>query len=256
MPIHDWTRVDAGLFHHFHQQWATYLCNALNAGKLPPDYFALVEQNIRGPIPDVLTLRLSPGAERGTERGRDGVGGVAIAERVPRTRLTQRAELDSYLRKASHVSVRHRHGDVVAVLEIVSPGNKASRAEFQALVEKSTALLRQGVHLLVIDLFPPGKRDPQGIHKAIWDEFEEQELELPADKPLTLAAYDAGPECVAYVEFVAVGDSLPEMPLFLRPEFYVLTPLEESYQTAWATFPAALQGLLVSSEETVPKRDS
>jgi hypothetical protein len=251
MPIHDWTRVDAGLFHHFHQQWATYVCNALNSGKLPPDYFALVEQNIRGPIPDVLTLRLSPEAERDTERGterdREGGGGVAIAERVPRTRLTRRLELDSYLRKASSVTVRHRHGDVVAVLEIVSPGNKASRAEFQALVEKSATLLRQGVHLLVIDLFPPGKRDPQGIHKAIWDEFEEQELELPADKPLTLAAYDAGPECVAYVEFVGVGDTLPEMPLFLRPEFYVTTPLEDTYQTAWAMFPAALQGLLTAS---------
>ncbi len=219
MPIHDWTRVDAGLFHHFHQQWATYVCNALNSGKLPPDYFALVEQNIRGPI----------------------------AERVPRTRLTRRLELDSYLRKASSVTVRHRHGDVVAVLEIISPGNKASRAEFQVLVQKSATLLRQGVHLLVIDLFPPGKRDPQGIHKAIWDEFEEQELELPADKPLTLVAYDAGPECVAYVEFVGVGDSLPEMPLFLRPEFYVPTPLEDTYQTAWAMFPAALQGLLTAS---------
>ena len=65
-----------------------------------------------------------------------------------------------------------------------------------------------------------------------------------------------GPECVAYVEFVGVGDSLPEMPLFLRPEFYVPAPLEESYQTAWATFPTALQGLLVSSEHDVPKRDS
>jgi hypothetical protein len=249
MPIHDWTRVDAGLFHHFHQQWATYLCNALNAGKLPPDYFALVEQNIRGPIPDVLTLRLSPRADCGAERGRDGGGGIAIAERVPRTRLTRRAELDSYLRKASHIAVHHRHGDVVAVLEIVSPGNKACRAEFRALVEKSATLLRQGVHLLVLDLFPPGKRDPQGIHKAIWDEFEEEEMALPADKPLTLAAYDAGPECVAYVEFVGVGDSLPDMPLFLRPEFYVLAPLEDTYQTAWTMFPAALQGLLASPED-------
>jgi hypothetical protein len=52
MAIHDWTRVDPGLFHHFHQEWATSLCNALNAGKLPPDYFALVEQNIRGPTAD------------------------------------------------------------------------------------------------------------------------------------------------------------------------------------------------------------
>ena len=244
MPIHDWTRVDAGLFHDFHQTWAVALRNRLNAGTLPSDYFALVEQNIRGPIPDVLTLRLSPGSERGADRGTDGGGGVAIATRIPMTRLTQRAEADSYIRKASRVAVRHRHGDVVAVIEIVSPGNKATRAEFRVLIEKSADLIRQGIHLLVIDPFPPGKRDPQGIHKAIWDEFQEEELDLPPDKPLTLASYDAGPEYVAYVEFIGVGDSLPEMPLFLRPEFYVPAPLEETYQTAWATFPGALKRLL------------
>ena len=158
--------------------------------------------------------------------------------------MTQRAEVDSYLRKASRVAVRHRHGDVVAVIEIISPGNKASRVEFRTLVEKSAELIRQGIHLLAIDLFPPGKRDPQGIHKAIWDEFQEEDLELPPDKPLTLASYEAGPECVAYVEFIGVQDALPEMPLFLRPGFYVPAPLEETYQTAWATFPAALKGLL------------
>ena len=244
MPVHNWNRVDAGLFHHFHQEWATALCNVLNGGTLPPDYFALVEQNIRGPIPDVLTLRLSPGSERGADRGTDSGGGVAIATRIPRTRLTQRAEADSYIRKASRVAVRHRHGDVVAVIEIVSPGNKATRAEFRALIEKSADLIRQGIHLLVIDLFPPGKRDPQGIHKAIWDEFQEEDLELPPGQPLTLASYDAGPECVAYVEFIGVPDVLPEMPLFLRPEFYVPAPLDETYQTAWSMFPAALQGLL------------
>jgi hypothetical protein len=35
MPIHDWTRVDAGLFHDFHQSWTVALCNALNSGVLP-----------------------------------------------------------------------------------------------------------------------------------------------------------------------------------------------------------------------------
>lgn len=43
MPIHDWARVDAGLFHAFHQSWIVSLCNALNAGALPVDYFALPE---------------------------------------------------------------------------------------------------------------------------------------------------------------------------------------------------------------------
>ncbi len=88
----------------------------------------------------------------------------------------------------------------------------------RTFVEKTSNLIVQGVHLLVIDLFPPSKRDPQGIHKAIWDEFVEEDFELPADKPLTLASYDAGPPPTAYVEPIAVGDALPDMPLFLKPE--------------------------------------
>jgi len=116
------------------------------------------------------------------------------------------------------------------------------------LLEKSVDLIREGVHLLVIDLFPPGKRDPQGIHKAIWDEFQEEDVDLPPNKPLTLASYEVGYEYVAHVEFVGVGDCLPEMPLFLRPEFCVPAPLEETYQTAWATFPGALKGLLEDTD--------
>jgi hypothetical protein len=59
MPIHDWTRVHAGLFHDFHRGWIVALRNALNPGGLPSDYFALAEQSIRGPIPDVLPLHLA-----------------------------------------------------------------------------------------------------------------------------------------------------------------------------------------------------
>jgi hypothetical protein len=240
MPIHDWTRVDAGLFHAFHQRWISALCDAFNAGALPPDYFALPEQNIRGPIPDVLALELSPAAGNEDTRGI----GLAVAAAPPQTRLTRRSEVNAYAARADRIAIRHRHGKIVAVVEIVSPGNKASRSEFRTFVEKSAAFIARGVHLLVIGLFPPGKRDPQGIHKAIWDEFEEEELELPSDKPLTVASYDAGPPQVAYVEFVAVGDKLPGIPLFLKPEFYVPAPLEATYETTWSVFPAPLKGLL------------
>src|SRR3984957_2741039 len=99
MPIHDCTRVDAGLFHAFHHSWIEELARALNRGVLPADYFALPEQNIRGPIPDVLTLELAAGKKESAEND----GGVAVAVRPPRTRLTKRAEAGSYLRKASRV---------------------------------------------------------------------------------------------------------------------------------------------------------
>jgi len=240
MAVHDWTRVDAGLFHDFHQSWTVTLRNALNAGVLPSDYFALVEQNVRGPIADVLTLKLAPGPEAPS----NGISGLAVATRPPPARLVRRNEADKYAARANRITVRHRHGDVVAVIEIISPGNKGSRSEFRAFVDKSVSLIRQGVHLLVVDLFPPGKRDPQGLHKAIWDEFQEEEFDLPPNKPLTLIAYDAGPACVAYAEFIGVGDALPDMPLFLKPEVYVPAPLEKTYQESWGLFPAVLKSLL------------
>jgi hypothetical protein len=240
MPVHDWTRVDAGLFHAFHQTWTVTLCRGLNAGVLPTDYFALPEQNASGPIPDVLTLRLKAGPD---ESGA-AEGGLAVATAPPRTRVIQQTEADSYLNKANRITVRHRHGKVVAVIEIVSPGNKSNRAALRALVEKTADFIQQGVHVLVIDLFPPTKRDPQGIHKVIWDEFEDVDFQLPAHKPLTLVSYSAGPMKTAYVEFVAVGDALPDMPLFLQQERYVRAPLESTYEAAWEDFPAALKGLL------------
>ncbi len=245
MPIHDWTRVDAGLFHAFHQQWITTLCVSLNNGVLPPEYFALPEQNIRGPIPVVLALKLRAGAEEHSQRK----GGLAVVTAPPQTRPIRRKNADIYAEKANRITVRHRHGDIVSVIEIVSPGNKASQAEFRAFVQKSAELLLQHIHLLVIDLFPPGRRDPHGIHRAIWGELDEEETERPPDKPLTLASYDAGPPQVAYVYPVAVGDVLPDVPLFLEPEIYVPAPLEAMYQTTWSVFPAALKGLLEGPPE-------
>ena len=109
---------------------------------------------------------------------------------------------------------------------------------------KTADLIQQGVHVLVIDLFPPGRRDPQGLHKAIWDEFQEEEFEMPTGRPLTLASYSAGAVKTAYVESVGVGDELPAMPLFLEPEVYVAVPQEGTYRASWDVFPGALKGLL------------
>lgn len=240
MPIHDWTKVDAGLFHHFHQAWTVDLCSDLNAGVLPSDYFALVEQSMPGAIPDVLTLKLS----EGSDRPETASAALSLATAPPRARLVARSGIDVYARKANRVTVRHRHGNVVAVVEIVSPGNKASRAEFRAFIEKSADLIRQGVHLLIVDLLPPTARDPQGIHKAIWDEFVEEDFELPYDKPLTLVSYLAATERSVYLENVAVGDTLVDMPIFLKYDLYVPARLETTYLAAWKAFPAPLKRLL------------
>jgi hypothetical protein len=248
MPVHDWTRVDAGLFHFFQQHWNISLCDSLNGGGLPPGFFALAEQAVRGPVPDVLALRL--GASKDDSVGVENFSGLAVVDSPPRARMVRSTERNVYPKKADRLTVRHRHGRIVAVIEVVSPGNKGSRSELRAFVMKMADLLQQGVHALVIDLFPPTKRDPQGIQKAIWDEFEEEDDELPPDQPLTVGAYSAGLIKTTYVEPFAVGDDLPSMPLFLETEIYIPVALEATYRTSWGVFPAALKGLLESSDAT------
>jgi hypothetical protein len=213
MLIHDWSRVPAGLFHHFHQQWTSRLCDALNAGLLPKGYSALIEQSAAGIYPD-----------------------------SPKTRfVSQASDEEVYAAKANRIAIHHPLREVVSLIEIVSPGNKNSRHALRAFVEKSLSFLHQGIHLLIIDLFPPSRRDPEGIHKAIWDEICEEPFELPQDKPLTLVAYSAGVPMKAYVEPVAVGSPLPDMPVFLDPDTYILAPLEASYLAAWETCPEDFQ---------------
>jgi hypothetical protein len=240
MPVHEWTRVRANRFHDFHQSWTVAIRNVLNAGRLPAGYFAMVEQQAGGPEPDVITLALKPPANPASPAG------LAVALHPPKASHVSRTEAAAYARKANRVTVRHPDGDVVAVIEVVSPGNKDSRHAVRAFARKAVALLHAGVHLLIVDLFPPGPRDPQGMHKVIWDRLHEEEFTLPPDRPLTLAAYTGGIEMVAYVEPVAVGGVLPDMPVFLTAQEYVPCPLEETYQTAWEQFPAPLKGPLES----------
>src|ERR1700761_4622557 len=91
MPIHDWTRVDAGLFHDFHQDWTIELRRSLNAGRLPPGFMALTDQKIGGPIPDVLTLHRGP---RNPEKRETG-SGLAVAAAPPRARFVDEIEEDA-----------------------------------------------------------------------------------------------------------------------------------------------------------------
>ena len=200
MPIHDWSRIDANLFHDFRQAWTVGLRNALNGGLLPKRYSALVGRHASGVLAEMSAAQCG-----------------------------------------NRITIRHPLGRVICVIKIVSPGNKGSRSALRSFVEKTVDFLRHGVHLLVVDLFPPSPRDPQGIHKAIWDEIQDQPFELTPDKPLTLAAYMAGVPKTPYVEPVGVGDVMLDMPAYLDTESYVPVPLEATYQAAWASCPQAMR---------------
>src|SRR5260370_20169657 len=129
--------------------------------------------------------------------------------------------MDEYVLKRRTLVIRHSSDDrIIALIEIVSPGNKASRHALRSFVEKATEALYRSYHLLIVDLHLPTRRDPQGIHGAIWSAISDEDFTAPPDKPLTLAAYSAGTIKQAFVGPVAVSDVLPEMPLYLEPEGY------------------------------------
>ena len=128
---------------------------------------------------------------------------------------------------------------------LVSPGNKDSHHAIKAFTAKAIDFLRSGISLVIIDLFPPTPRDPAGIHQLIWDELSGVPFEpRPADKPLTVVSYDGGNGLTAYVDPVAVGDPLPDVPVFLTPGWYVNLPLEQTYLASWEVTPKPIRDLL------------
>ena len=103
MPIHDWSRIPAGVFHHIHQDWSIEIARALNRGKLPKGLSALVEQQA-GPRDPALTSMTTE---------------------------------EIYAARSNRIVVKHHLGRIVAVIEILSPGNKDSRAALQDFVKKT-----------------------------------------------------------------------------------------------------------------------
>jgi hypothetical protein len=239
MPVHDWTRVEAGIFHDFHVAWIPEIRKLLNGGLLPEGYYALAEQHVGRAIADVLALHAGPPASDPLPLP-PATGGIAVADAPPKVRRHETIESAALSRRRT-LAIRHVTGHrLVAVLEIVSPANKDRARHVEDFVAKAVSALDLGVHVLVVDLFPPGPHDPRGIHGGIRQRLDhsEEAYDLPADEPLTLAAYAAGPQVDVYLEHLAVGASLPEMPLFLRPDRYVSVPMELTYQAAFDGMPA------------------
>lgn len=101
----------------------------------------------------------------------------------------------------------------------------------------ASAKFRPRVRCLVV----ASVRDPFGIHKLIWDEIEEEEFVFPKGKDRILVSYESGRENVAYIEPLAVGDTMPDMRLFLAASFHIPVPLEATYNAAWEASPEEMR---------------
>ena len=98
-----------------------------------------------------------------------------------------------------------------------------------------------------MDPGPVSSRDPHGLHAAIFEEIQDDPLELPAESPLSVFAYECDDRVRTYLEPLTVGDSLPDMPVFLYPGMYIDVPLETTYQSAWEAVPQRWQKVIAAT---------
>ncbi len=240
MPLHDWTRVDDGIFHSFHNSWIASIVETLNNGLLPEGYYSLGDQVAGLDDPYVLTSH-EPTAIR-TENV-DICSALMTAQ--PQTRYIAHAVNDRYTRLQRRIEIRHVSGHrIVALIEIISAGNKSSHFRWNEFLDKALPAIRGGIHLLLIDVYPPTARDPGGVHGSVWGEFTGEVFELSPDENRTLVSYDCGRTKTAYVEPIAVGQTLRNMPLYLSTEGYIEVPLEATYQAAYEGVPQFYRDIL------------
>ena len=96
----------------------------------------------------------------------------------------------------------------------------------------------------LIEILAPGSRSSR---HTLWPSLDKSaEYALGGERPVAIAAYTGKSVVRVFVTCVAVGEPIPEMPLFLTRENYVRVPLEATYMAAWADVPPQYQAVLLA----------
>lgn len=166
---------------------------------------------------------------------------LSVAEAPPKTAGLLTAQT-VYRRLRRTLAIRHISDHrLVAVVEIASPANKDRLSSVREFVDKVVELLQHGVHVLLVDVVRPECYDRYKLHACVWEAVAGETYRSGKKRPLTLASYVAAEPVRTYVEHIAVGEALPDMPIFLTSEHYVLAPLEKTYTDAWSGLPTFWQ---------------
>jgi hypothetical protein len=217
----------------FHNRWAASIADALNKDLLPQGYFAEFEVHLGAFVEiDVATFD-----ERavGTTEG-NGSGGAAVATRAwaPPAAL---AAFPAVFPDVFEVRVFQESGGatLVAAVELASPANKDRREARRTFAAKCAGYLQRGIGLAVVDVVTDR-------HANLHNELIEllgcgEAFRFPTDSPLYTTAYHPlrrgeREEIDWWAQPVAVGQSLPIMPLAVRGLGLLPLDLEGTYTEA------------------------
>jgi hypothetical protein len=236
MPLFDHFQPPLYPHHHwesFHSNWATRIADTI-AAVLPADF--QVEEHTHGGVGfeiDVATFRTetSPGDVAVAGAALATLAAPAYAPPVPDHTIPA-AFPDTFEVRVFNTTAGLT---LVAVIELVSPGNKDRPAERLAFATKCASYLAQGVSLIVMDVVTNRNAN---LHNEIVRVMEvSPDLHFPTDVKLYATAYRPAirgqeEEIDIWMRPLALGAPLPTLPLRLTGDLFVPVDFESAYQEA------------------------
>jgi len=217
-----------------HGQWPARIVIQLK-DRLPPGYVcgpkvhrgALIEVDVAAYEIPPLPGGNSPGLGR---KGKE-LGATAWTAAEPTLAIeTDIPDEDEY---EVRIYDAERERTLVAVIELVSPANKDRRERRNAFVGKCAALLRAGVSVSIVDVVTARQAN---LYADLIDFLGQSDPMLGQEPPSTYAAAcrwrvgERRAKLETWSHVLAVGRTLPTLPLWLSPTRVIPLDLEESYE--------------------------
>jgi hypothetical protein len=196
----------------FHHAWATFIAQQLNQETLPPNYFAESEISV------------------GPELETDVATGVWTLPPPSISAKVDFAGLDSY-----EIRVYQDLGgaELRAAIELVSPANKDRAGSRRTFAAKCAGYLKHGIGVVIVDVVTAREAN---LHGELFDVLEVKSRGTAWESPTGLYAVAYRPVTVrknprveVWPEPLALGKSLPVLPLWLSLDLCLPLRLEESY---------------------------
>ena len=236
MPLRDHFRPPVSLrasWDSLHGMWPAGIVRHLRT-RLPRGYVAAPTTHPGSQIEfDVATFENDDAPRL---RSVDGDGGLAVATWAPpMATVAVETDVPDYDEYSVRIYDAERGRQLVAVIELIGPGNKDRPEKRNAFVGKCAALLQRGVAVSIVDAVTPrqfnlyaellqflGQRDPTLIEPpphlyAVSCRWR------PRGKRMLLQTWSHA---------LCLGQPLPTLPLWLTDTFALPLDLEPSYEQA------------------------
>jgi len=210
----------------FHGQWPAMIVQRL-FNELPAGYEAGPHVQLGANFEiDVATFETDDPPPRG-----NGTAATALA--APKPSLSVETDLATQDEYEIRVYDAKRGRRLVAVIELVSPGNKDRPEHRQAFMSKCLALLQQGVSVSIVDVVTIRAFNFYlDLLRQIGQKDPAMEAESPDLYAVTCRTWPSGrtSRLDSWTYSLALGQPLPRLPLWLSDDLVVWLDLEATYQ--------------------------